>query len=40
MTERPETLVEIAAKIGELRGLSLDEVARITTENARQLFGV
>jgi len=40
MTERPESLVEIAEKISELRGISLDEVARITTENARQLFGV
>jgi len=40
MTERPETLVEIAEKIGELRGITLDEVARTTTENARQLFGV
>jgi len=40
MTERPETLVEIAEKIGELRGISLDEVAQITTENARQLFKI
>ena len=40
MTEKPETLVEIAEKIGELRGITLDEVARITTEIARQLFGV
>jgi len=40
MTERPESLVEIAEKVGELRGISVDEVAQITTENARQLFGV
>ncbi len=39
MTERPETLVEIAEKVAELREISLDEVARVTTENARQLFG-
>ena len=40
MTDRPETLITIAEKIAELRSISLDEVARITTENARQLFGV
>ena len=40
MAERPETLVDIAEKIGELRGISFDEVARITTENARQLFKI
>ncbi len=39
MTDRPETLVAIAERIGELRGISLAAVARITTENARQLFG-
>ena len=35
-----EGAIEIAEKISELSGISLDEVARITTENARQLFGV
>ena len=39
MAERPETLVWVAEKVAELRDISLDEVARITTENARQLFG-
>ena len=38
MAERPETLVRVAEKVAELRGISLDEVARMTTENARQLF--
>ena len=40
MTERLETLVEIAEKIGELRGISFDEVARVTTENTCQLFKI
>ena len=40
MTDRPETLVAIAERIGELRGISLAAVARITTENARQLFKI
>ena len=39
MAETPETLVRVAEKIAELRGVSLDEVARVTTGNARQLFG-
>lgn len=38
MTETPETLLRVAKKIAELRGVSLDEVAKATTENARQLF--
>lgn len=40
MAERPELLVEIAEKIADLRGISLEEVARMTTENARQLFSL
>lgn len=39
MAEKPETLVLIAEKIAEIRGVSLDKVARTTTENAWQLFG-
>ena len=31
---------EIAAKIAEMKGLSLEEVARVTTENARKFFGL
>lgn len=30
----------VAEKIAELKGISVDEVARITTENARKLFGI
>jgi len=39
MADRPETLVAVAAKVAELRGLTLEETARITTENAARLFG-
>ncbi|NOY14494.1 MAG: TatD family hydrolase [Deltaproteobacteria bacterium] len=39
MAEQPETLVAVAQKVAELRGWSLEETARITTENARQVFG-
>ncbi len=38
MAETPETLVAVAQKVAELRGWSLAEVARITTENAYRLF--
>ena len=34
----PAYLPHIAEKVAELKGLSLSEVARTTTENARQLF--
>ena len=34
----PAYLVHIAAKIAELRGESVEEVARYTTENARRLY--
>lgn len=35
---RPEYLLYTADKIAELRGITLDEVARQTTRNAEQLF--
>ncbi|MCK4502363.1 MAG: TatD family hydrolase, partial [Desulfuromonadales bacterium] len=38
MAAQPEVLLKVAEKVAELRGISLEEVARITTENARQLF--
>lgn len=34
----PAYIVETAARISELRGISLEELARVTTENARSLF--
>lgn len=40
MAENPGTLVRVAEKIAELRGILLDEVARTTTENAVSLFGL
>ncbi|MEA3362692.1 MAG: TatD family hydrolase [Thermodesulfobacteriota bacterium] len=39
MAERPEVLLKVAEKVAELCGWSLEEVAQVTTENARQLFG-
>ena len=30
----------VAGKIGELRGMSRDEIGQITTDNARRLFGI
>lgn len=39
MAETPATLVQIAEKIAALRGIPVADVARTTTENARQLFG-
>lgn len=30
----------VAAKVAELKGISTEEVARVTTENARRLFGI
>ncbi len=36
----PACLVHTARKIGEIKGLSLDDIARITTRNAEELFGL
>ena len=30
----------VAAKVAELKGLPLEEVARVTTENVQRLFGM
>jgi TatD DNase family protein len=35
----PAYLIAVAEKIGELRGLSFEEVAQVTTENGLRLFG-
>ncbi len=40
MAQKPEALVMVAEKIAELRGCSYQEVAEITSANARALFGV
>lgn len=34
----PAYVAELAVKVGELRGQKVEEVARITTENAKRLF--
>jgi TatD DNase family protein len=39
-SNEPSFVPFVAGKIGELRGLSRQEIGRITTENARKLFGV
>ena len=38
MATGPEVLIEVARKVAELRGLTLNEVAEITTLNARRLL--
>jgi len=39
-TNAPEYIPHIATKIAELRGISVEEVGRQTTANARRLFGL
>ncbi|MFZ5390754.1 MAG: TatD family hydrolase [Patescibacteria group bacterium] len=36
----PAYVIEVGKKVGEIRGLSLDEVDKITTDNAGSLFGL
>ncbi|MFA4936908.1 MAG: TatD family hydrolase [Patescibacteria group bacterium] len=36
----PAYIVEVAKKIAELKNISLDELARVTTQNARNLFSL
>ena len=36
----PSFVIETAEKIAELKGVSLEEVERVTSENARQFFGL
>jgi len=38
MAEKPQVLLQVAGKIAELRDCTMEEVARITTENGNQLF--
>ena len=39
-TNEPSFVPHVAAKIGELRGMSREEVGEITTQNARRLFEI
>jgi TatD DNase family protein len=34
----PVYILEVARKIAQLKGISMDEVARVTTENAEYIF--
>ncbi len=40
MRNEPSFIVEVAKTVAELRDISLQEVARVTTHNAQQLFGL
>lgn len=39
-TNEPSRVAVTAARLAEVRGMALEELARITTENARRLFGL
>lgn len=36
----PTYVLEVAKKLAEIKGISLEDVARQTTENAREVFGI
>jgi TatD DNase family protein len=36
----PKHVLQVAQKLAEVRGITVDEAARATTENARRIFGV
>ena len=36
----PAYIVKVAQKIAEIKNISLEEVARITTENSKKIFGI
>jgi TatD DNase family protein len=37
-TNEPAFLVEIARKVAEIKGVSVEEVARVTSANAEKIF--
>jgi TatD DNase family protein len=39
MAQAPEELIKVAQRIAEIKNLTLDGVAKVTTENALKLFG-
>ena len=40
MASGPEVLLEVAQRLAELRGWTLDECARITTNNANRILQI
>ena len=40
MAAGPKVLIRVAERLAELRGWTLEETARITTENARRLLNI
>ncbi len=39
-TNEPQYVCEVAACLAQLHGLDVDEIARVTTDNCRRLFGM
>lgn len=37
---QPAHVQHVAQHVAKMRGISVEEVARVTTENARKLFGI
>ena len=36
----PEYIIKVAEKVPEIKNVSVEEVARITTENSKNIFGI
>ena len=40
ISKEPSDVANIAQTVAEIKGVALDEVVRITTENAEKFFGI